>query len=150
MLPRRLIQRFLIIFLFFLALSIAYLLIPSHDVDCEAEPFMSSNSQKFQVPATKVVVQPWLGEHHVYAIFAVPNQYKQTPFFILTVKGAGDFCEKPFGNSQYIDGIAAQPNTHLIKDYIRTRLALKLILQGLYNQIQQKSNWTLTYPIHTP
>jgi hypothetical protein len=146
MLSRRFTQ-LLITLLIFLTLSVAYLFMPLHDIDCEAEPFMSSSSPKFQVQATKVVVQPWLGEHQVYAIFTVPNQYKQTPFFILTVKGAGDFCEKPFGNSQYINGISARPDTHLIKDYIRTRLALKLIFQGLYNQIKDKSSWTLTYPM---
>lgn len=128
-------------------LPIMYLfLMPLHDCDCEAEPFMSSNARKFQVSATKVVAQPWYGEHMVYGIFTVPDEYKETPFFILTVKGAGSFCEKPFGNEQQVDDITAQPGTHLIRDYIRTRLALKLILKGLYSTISNKDNWTLTYP----
>lgn len=72
MLPRRFIQRFLITVLFFLVLSVAYLFIPLHDVDCEAEPFISSSSQKFQVPATKVVVRPWQGRYLKDTGFLVP------------------------------------------------------------------------------
>ncbi len=134
------------IIIFLLSLSFITLWLPLNDSDCNSEPFMASKTQKFQVHATKVVVQPWRGEHQVYAIFMVPNKYERSPFFILTVKGLGSFCEKPFGNSQYVDDISAEPGTHLIKDYIRTRLALRLILQGWYFQLNDKSNWSLTFP----
>ncbi|MBW4599755.1 MAG: hypothetical protein KME29_09090 [Calothrix sp. FI2-JRJ7] len=147
MIRRRFIVRFVITLLILGILSVIYIiLMPLHDIDCNAEPFMSSKVEKFQVSATKVVAQPWLGQHMVYGIFTVPDEYKETQFFILTVKGAGSFCEKPFGNKLKVDDIIAQPGTHLIKGYIRTRLALKSILQGLYSSISSKDNWTLTYP----
>ncbi|MGI8503271.1 MAG: hypothetical protein ACR2LR_19385 [Hassallia sp.] len=119
---------------------------PLGETNCNAEPFLASKTQKFQVHATEVVVKPWLGEHHVYGIFMVPDKYEEAPFFILTVKHLGSFCEKPFGNSQFYDDILAEPGTHLIRDYIRTRLALRLIIQGLYFQLNDKYNWSLTYP----
>ena len=134
------------IIIFLLSLSLITLWMPLDDTDCSAERFLASKAQKFQVHATKVVVQPWLGEHNVYAIFMVPDKYKEPPFFNLTVKGLGSFCEKPFGNSQFYDDIFAEPGTHLVRDYIRTRLALRLIIQGLYFQLNDKSNWSLTYP----
>lgn len=117
-----------------------------NDADCDAQDFLASEAQKFTVHATKVVVQPWLGEHHIYGIFIVPDEYKQTPFFVLTVKGVGSACEKPFGTLENIDGIFAMPGTHIIRDYIRTRTAIRLMLKGSYNQINDKYNWTLTYP----
>ncbi|MCV3214003.1 hypothetical protein OGM63_10825 [Plectonema radiosum NIES-515] len=134
------------ILIFLLSLSFLTLWMPLNDTDCNAELFLRSKTPKFQVHATKVVVKPWFGEHHVYGIFMVPDKYKEPPFFILTVKGLGSFCEKPFGNSQYYDDIFAEPGTHIIRDYIRTRLALRLILQGLYFQLHDKYNWSLTYP----
>lgn len=119
---------------------------PSDDTQCNSEAFLASKTQKFQVPATKVVVQPWRGEHHVYGIFMVPDEYKKTPFFVLTVKGGESKCSKPFGYSQNYDDIFAEPNTHLIRNYFKTRIALRLILQGLYSQLNNPQNWTLTYP----
>ncbi len=134
------------ILILLLSLIIVILWWPLNDSDCDSEPFMASKTQKYEVHATKVVVQPWHGEHQIYAIFMVPNKYERSPFFILTVKGVGNSCEKPFGSYQNIDGISAAPGTHLIKDHIRTRLALRLILLGLYDQLNDKQNWTLTYP----
>jgi hypothetical protein len=101
---------------------------------------------KFTVSATKVVVQPWLGEHHVYGIFMVPDQYKQTPFFILSVKDVANKCSRPFGNNQYYDGVFAEPGTHLIRNYIRTRTAIQSISKGLYFQLNDPKNWTLIFP----
>ncbi|MBD0264407.1 MAG: hypothetical protein ICV85_18200 [Tolypothrix sp. T3-bin4] len=141
-------HRFVIyIAIFILSLSFITLWMPLKDTTCNAaEPFLTSKTPKFQVHASKVIVEPWLGEHHVYAIFMVPDKYKEAPFFILTVKDVGSFCKKPFGNSEYYDDVLAEPGTHLIRDYIRTRLALRLIFQGLYFKLNDKYNWSLTYP----
>jgi hypothetical protein len=129
-----------------LSLSIVILWSSGNDVDCNAEVLFTSKTQKYQVQATKVVVKPWRGQHHVYGIFMVPDEYKKSPFFVLKIKDVGSFCEKPFGNKQHFDDISAAPGTHLIKDHIRTRLAIRLIFQGLYNQLNDKENWTLTFP----
>ncbi|BAY28255.1 hypothetical protein NIES2107_00790 [Nostoc carneum NIES-2107] len=137
---------FIYFLLFLISLIILTLWWPINDSACDAEAFLSSTTQKFQVQAAKVIVEPWRGKHHVYGVFMVPNEYKESPFFVLTVKGFGNECAKPFGYKQYYDGISAAPGTHLLREYIRTRTALRLILQGLYNQLNDKNNWTLTYP----
>ncbi|HLO88613.1 MAG TPA: hypothetical protein VK203_26885 [Nostocaceae cyanobacterium] len=121
-----------------------------NDSNCSATAFLAKKTPKFAVSATKVVVQPWLGEHHVYGIFMVPEQYKQTPFFILSVKDIDPKCSRPFGDRQYFDGVFAEPRTYLVKDYIRTRTAIQLILKGLYFQLNDPKNWTLIFPEINP
>ncbi|MBD2211175.1 hypothetical protein H6G27_14945 [Nostoc linckia FACHB-104] len=132
--------------LFLISLIIITLWWPINDSVCDAEAFLSSKAPKYQIQATKVVVQPWRGKHHVYGIFMVPNEYKESQFFVLTVKNFGNECSQPFGYRQNYDGISAEPGTHLIREYIRTRTALRLIIQGLYQQLNDKNNWNLTYP----
>ncbi len=134
------------IIIFLLSLCFITLWMPLDETDSNAELFLASKKQKFQVHATEVVVKPWLGEHHVYGIFMVPDKYEEAPFFIFTVKGLGSFYKKPFGNSQFSDDTLAEPGMHLVRDYIKTRVALRLIIQGLYFQLNDKNNWSLTYP----
>ncbi|MBD2438156.1 hypothetical protein [Nostoc sp. FACHB-110] len=119
---------------------------PVNDSQCNSEAFLASKTQKFSVQAAQVIVQPWFGEHHVYGIFMVPDEYQAAPFFVLTVSGAGSYCSRPFGYSQNYDDVFAEPGTHLIRYYLRTRIALRLIFQGLYFHLNDKQNWLLTYP----
>jgi hypothetical protein len=139
-------RQLIYILVFILSLSTVTLLWPVNDSQCDSEAFLASNTNKFQVQATKVVVQPWRGKHHVYGLFIVPDKYKKAPFFVLNVKGFADKCSQPFGYHEKYDDISAKPGTYLVRDYMRTRTALRLIIQGLYGQINDKQNWTLTYP----
>ncbi|MEH1789925.1 MAG: hypothetical protein V7L23_31270 [Nostoc sp.] len=134
------------ILLFLLSLSIITLWWTVNDSDCNFEPFLASKTTKFQVHATKVIIQPWRGRHHVYGIFMIPDEYKQAPFFVVTVQGAGSYCSKQSGYQKNFDDIFAEPGTYLVRKFIRTRIALRLILQGLYFQLNDKQNWTLTFP----
>lgn len=138
-------RRLRYVFILLLSMSIITLWWPVNDSDCNFEDFLASKTTKFQVHATKVTVQPWRGRHHVYGIFMIPDEYKKSPFFVLTVKGAGSYCSKQFGHKQNFDDIFAEPGTYLVKKPIRTRKTLRLILQGLYFQVNDKNNWTLTF-----
>ncbi|MBH8573862.1 hypothetical protein I8752_12685 [Nostocaceae cyanobacterium CENA369] len=139
-------RKIMYVLILLLSLSIITFWWPVNDSECNSEAFLKSKIKKFQVQAAKVVVQPWRGEHQVYGIFMVPDEYKQTPFLVLTVKGFGSECSRPFGYRRNFDDIFAEPGTHLVRDYIRTRIALRLILQGLYFHLNEKQNWTLTFP----
>ncbi|WP_138497840.1 hypothetical protein [Nostoc sp. PA-18-2419] len=134
------------IFIFLLSLSVITLWWPVNDSACNFEGFLASKTTKFQVQASKVVVQPWRGEHKSYGIFMIPNEYKQSPFFVLTVKGAGSYCSRQFGYKKKFDDVFAQPGTYLVRKFIRTRTAVRMTLQGLYFQLNDKDNWTLTFP----
>src|SRR2546425_376559 len=59
-----------------LAGTVAWLLNKPATGDCGGEA--PTNHKVHEIRATKVVVQPWLGEHHVYGIFMVPNRYKHS------------------------------------------------------------------------
>ncbi len=133
------------ILILLLSLSIITLWWPVNDSECDFKAFLASKTPKFQVQATKVVVQPWRGRHHVYGIFMVPDEYKQSPFVVVTVQGAGSYCSKQFGHKKNFDDIFAEPGTYLMRKFIRTRTALRLILQGLYFQINDQQNWMLTF-----
>jgi hypothetical protein len=139
---RRLIYGLVLLF----SMGVITLWWPVNDGNCNGTAFLRSKTPKFQVQATKVVIQPWRGEHHVYGIFMVPNEYKQTPFFVLSIKDYIHECSQPFGYVQYLDGILAEPGTHLIRDYMRTRTAMRLIFQGLYFHLNDIQNWTLIFP----
>ncbi|HLP89319.1 MAG TPA: hypothetical protein VK184_12100 [Nostocaceae cyanobacterium] len=141
---RRWINYILILLLSVLIINIKW---PTpNDSNCSATAFLAKDTEKFTVSATKVVVQPWLGKHHVYGIFMVPDKYKKSPFFVLSVKNLDDRCSRPFGQKRYIDGVFAEPETHLVRYYIRTRTAIQSILQGAYFDISNPQNWTLTLP----
>lgn len=139
-------RKIIYVLILLLSLTVITLWWPVNNSQCNATAFLESKIKKFQVQATKVVVQPWRGEHQVYGIFMVPDKYKRTPFFVLTIKDAVSDCSKPFGYRQNFDDIFAEPGTHLVRNYIRTRIALRLILQGLYSQLNNPQNWTLTFP----
>ncbi|MBD2409686.1 hypothetical protein FACHB389_24030 [Nostoc calcicola FACHB-389] len=140
--------RLIYIFVFLLSMSIITLWWPVNDSVCNYEDFLASKTTKFQVKATKVVLQPWLGEHKSYGIFIIPDEYKQAPFYVLTVKGAGSYCLKQIGYNRKYDDMFAQPGTYLMRKFIRTRTALRVILQGSYFQVNDKNNWTLTFNQH--
>src|SRR2546427_4109304 len=59
-----------------LAGTVAWLLNKPATGDCGGEA--PTNHKGHEIRATKGVVQPWLGEHHVYGIFMGPNPYKQS------------------------------------------------------------------------
>lgn len=119
---------------------------PSEDF-CTGEGYLPSNSPLESIHAIKVVIEPWLGEHQVYGIFQI-NSHKSPPGHpvILTVVGAGKYCETTNPISQHFQGIDAAPGYYLTKHYVRTRSVLWSGIHGLLNQLRQPQNWTLTYP----
>jgi hypothetical protein len=112
--------------------------------NCSSLAVLKSKKPKYQVQASQVIVKPWLGQHHVYGIFMLPERYKESPSFVLSVKDVGEFCYRPFGYSQSYDNVVAEPGTYLIRYYILTRMAMKKIFQGGYGELKQPQNWTLT------
>jgi hypothetical protein len=119
---------------------------PVNDSTCSLVTLLKLKQQNFQVQAQKVVVKPWLGEHHVYGIFQVPDEYKNSQFFMLSIPGDHKYCYRPFGYRQNYDDVFAESGKHLIRIYIRTRITVKMIFQGLYFQLNNPQNWTLTFP----
>src|SRR3989442_11407649 len=114
-----------------LAGTVAWLLNKPATGDCGGEA--PTNHKVHEIRATKVVVQPWLGEHHVYGIFMVPNRYKHhsKDAATLTVRGVDHYF--PLGSGErYVDDVAAESGYYLLRSHLQTRVALWFLVNGLF------------------
>lgn len=113
---------------------------------CKPSKFISAQDKQYLHPQ-KIVIKPWRGQHHVYAVFSVDNEYKTDKLMLVTVPDEPTKC----GYINYINhsygSPDAPPGQHLVKGYLNTRTALWLIAQGKGDQLKQPSNWKLGYAI---
>ncbi|BAY07876.1 hypothetical protein [Calothrix sp. NIES-2098] len=117
----------------------------SHITRCSPSQFISAQDKQY-LSAKKIVIQPWRGQHHVYAIFSVANEYKTDKFIQVTIPNHGAICGIVYHiDNSYHGGAYAQPGHYLLKAYLNTRVALWLIIQGKGNQLEQAENWKLGY-----
>jgi hypothetical protein len=102
------------------------------------------------VPALKVVIEPWAGRHHVYALFALPETCWPGRPMALTVTGVGRFCDSAQSLGSQQEGVTAPPGHYLMRGYIHTRTALWLLLRGQGDRLRQPGNWTLSCAVTPP
>ena len=128
-----------------LAGVVAWLLNRPATVDCRTE--VPADRAVHRIVARKVVVQPWLGEHHVYGVFMVPNRYKDDEKYVvaLTVRGIEHFAQGETSGSRRVDGVSAEPGHYLLRRYVRTRLALWFLVNGLFGDLRRPCNWALVF-----
>src|SRR2546428_283322 len=93
-----------------LAGTVAWLLNKPATGDCGGEA--PTNHKVHEIRATKVVVQPWLGEHHVYGIFMVPNRYKHSWQNVAFAPQSGSFTAEFDATPQNaaMDGVVGLSN----------------------------------------
>ena len=100
------------------------------------------NGQKQFYPM-KLVVEPWRGEHNVYAIFALPIEYRHTRRQAkMMVKGTGTQWEVTIANPSLYD-LTTPDGYFLVIGFFRTRIALWRFVTGTFDQLQQPCNWVL-------
>ncbi|AFY46930.1 hypothetical protein Nos7524_1036 [Nostoc sp. PCC 7524] len=145
-------SRFLLLF----ALSLVSILGMSYFLDqVERSPIVLCQSSwgfpkiqgvKYYTKPEKIVVKPWLGQHHVYAVFMIPQEYRHDYLFTLNLPGENTRCGAiKRTNQSVIAGVTAKPEHYLLKGYLNTRIALNLIIQGKLNELKQSQNWQLGY-----
>jgi hypothetical protein len=106
---------------------------------------MFNNATEYIHP-DKVVVKPWKGEHHVYAIFNVPGGHKNTKYFRVSVPEYGILCgQLAYGGLKEVNGVSAKPGHYLMKGYIKTRTTLWLISKGKREDLKDPTNWSVGY-----
>jgi hypothetical protein len=101
--------------------------------------------------ASRVVLRPWYGPHHIYGIFLIPNQYRDTRFSpTVTVVGVTERSSlsevSALGESSvnvHGDNIKVEPGHYLAHAHIRTRVALWLLVTGHFGDLRATCNWTL-------
>ncbi|MDZ7961786.1 MAG: hypothetical protein RMY34_28580 [Aulosira sp. DedQUE10] len=113
---------------------------------CQPSKFIATKGQKYYTYPLKIVIQPWRGQHHVYAIFAIPNGYKTDYVMQVTLPETETDC----GTIHDIDNLSSEsvdapPGYYLVKGYLNTRIALWLIAQGKGDELHQPSHWKLGY-----
>jgi hypothetical protein len=111
----------------------------------------------YKIRATKVVVQPWLGEHQVYGIFTVPDRYKHNKNYAVTmavrgfdhqfavVERSDKRLEDLNERLQYVDHVFAPPGHYLLRSYVPTRVALWFLVNGRFGDLRRPCDWTLVF-----
>jgi hypothetical protein len=98
--------------------------------------------------AIKVVVKPWYGRHNTYGIFLLPNNYKPERLIVFNTIEAGKASrcwDKNLASQTEIAGFSIQSGYYPVRVYMKSRIALLLIIMGFKNQLKQPLNWQLTY-----
>ena len=107
-----------------------------------------------EIRGAKVVVQPWLGEHRVYGIFMVPDRYKHNTKYAaaMAVRGLDRrFVVGERADKQYVgDDVLAGSGHYLVRIYVPTRVALWLLVNGLFGDLRNPCNWTLMFIERAP
>jgi hypothetical protein len=96
----------------------------------------------------KVVVQPWLGQHHVFGVFVVPMRYRSGKNYqgMLSVLGFQDALAPDWQPlERRMEGHTVAQEHYLIRGYIPTRFALWLVLTGQFKALRDPHNWTLEF-----
>ncbi|NJM72122.1 MAG: hypothetical protein HC862_19140 [Scytonema sp. RU_4_4] len=118
----------------------------SNALACQQLNVIRATGERYYTHPHKIIVEPWRGEHHVYAIFMIPGGYLNDKLFTVTIKGAGTFCgEFNFAGTTVADGVYAKPGHYLMKALFKTRIAVWLIAQGKKDELKQPRNWRVGY-----
>lgn len=107
-----------------------------------------ADAEAHEIRAAKIVVQPWLGPHHVYGVFVLPNRYRHEEKYAVTMTIRGfdhhfAVAEKP--DKRHVDHVFAPPGHYVLRGYVPTRLALWFLATGLFNDLRDSCNWTLMF-----
>lgn len=117
-----------------------------HKEQCTGVGYLPANLATTTLHPLKVMVEPFLGRHQVYAIFKLDKE-KNPPNqpVILTATHAAKYCEYVNSIGQNFAEITVPNKYYLSRHFVRTRTALWLTSQGLLKELKQRDNWTLTY-----
>ena len=111
--------------------------------DCRSEPPVVVGQRWFS--ATQTVVEPWQGQHHVYGMFIVPDQYGRDRLYRakLVIQGfSQEFAEvSPEGGDN--DNGRAEPGHYIKRVYLPTRTALWFLLTGRFGDLNMPCHWWL-------
>ena len=128
------------------AATVAWLLAMPGTSHCPGEGAV--DVEQYKAHAVKVVVKPWLGQHHVFGIFIVPLRYRsgRSYFGTISVPGInGEIAPDWQPQDQRVEDVVAEPGYYLIRGYIPTRIALWFLFTGQFGDLRIPCNWTLEF-----
>lgn len=107
----------------------------------------SPDSRVHEVVPSRIVVQPWLGPHHVYGIFVVPNRFMDRRY--VATLAVHDFQARLIRNLRrdraYVDPSLARPGHYLERAYVPTRVAVRFLLTGRFGDLRAPCQWQLVF-----
>lgn len=118
-------------------------------VRCQQWGFNRTQGKKYYTYPEKLVVQPWRGQHNVYAIFVIPNGYKRDALFTVSIPGSPTYCGRFQDIDTALSGVDQANYNTKIRGFLNTRIAVKLIAQGKLSQLKERQNWRLGYVKHS-
>lgn len=99
------------------------------------------------VLATTVVAHPWLGPHHVYALFVVPEKYRDRTYSAtMTVAGEGVHVDSVrVAGNPHGPGPQVAEGSYLLHEHFETRRALLFLITGRFGDLRAACNWRLAF-----
>jgi hypothetical protein len=92
-----------------------------------------------------LVVEPWRGQHNVYAVFAVPMAYREIYYrSVMEVKGIKTGWKATIADNTDMK-IKPPEGQFLMISFFPTRLTLWYWLTGKFSHLQDPCNWTLYF-----
>jgi hypothetical protein len=110
-------------------------------------PAARANPRVHEIEPARIVVRPWLGPHHVYGIFIVPNQFRDRKYS--ATLAVHDFSEPVIRNLKrdkpYVDPALSTPGHYLERAYVPTRVALRFLVSGRFGDLRTACEWQLAF-----
>lgn len=132
-----------------LTITVAWLLIKPPTYDCTIE----HSTDSCQIRPSKVIIRPWLGQHHVYGIFMLPLRYRSGRTYSGTISVRsfiGEFIPDSQPQAQQIDDVVAEPGYYVVRGYLPTRVALWFLVSGQFGDLRTPCNWRLEFVKRSP
>ncbi|WP_414550109.1 hypothetical protein [Anabaena sp. CCY 0017] len=114
-------------------------------ITCQQWGFHKQQEAKSYTHPDKLVVRPWRGPHNVYALFLIPSEYRSEGLFTVTIPGDRTYCGRFQDIGKVSSGVDEEKNYTIIRGFLNTRIALKLIAEGQLDQLRKPDNWRLGY-----
>lgn len=115
---------------------------------CKDISFLNCDQNIYSIHPIATMVRPWLGRHQVYGIFMLPKTHQLNYPILLHVKRAGKYKKEADMVKVNIDQkYLVHSSCYTLRVHLKTRVAILMIFQGLYSQLQNPINWNIYYKI---
>lgn len=109
------------------------------------DPAIPAADKQRWFQATRTVVQPWRGPHHVYGVFSVPAQYRRNRLYTarLVIQGFAEDLPETSPESGPIGDNRGEVGHYLMRVNLPTRVALWFLITGRFGDLKAPCHWWL-------
>jgi len=135
-----------ILLLFVLWISTGFVFTDISSIPCIDAKEIAVDTRIYKTNPARVVVEPWLGAHNVYALFVLPNKYfKSFSEYetLVTVRGSDEPLQVRVADLSLFKKIEIPKDHFVVIAYFWTRQSVWMMLQGKYSELQYPCSWTL-------